>query len=291
MQSAVGIIGVGQMGMAATQRLLAAGYSVHGYRRGSLEDFEALGGVSAASALAVSRAANTLLLLVPNAPALAEVMREISTALSPDKTLICLATLPVGDKQDASGVAARSGATLLDGEISGTAEMLKAGQASIMVAGAPEAFEAVRGVVSALVPSVSYLPTFGDAAKMKLVTNFLVAVHTLAAAEAIWLGRDLGLDPATLVSTISPSAGGSRMLAVRGPMMAARRFGAGNMPGFLRYFEMLRASIRPDADDHPLLDLTERLYRQAIEKGFGHLDIAAIHESLHSSPMPDARDE
>ena len=51
--------------------------------------------------------------------------------------------------------------------------------------------------------------------KMKFVANLLVAIHNVAAAEALLLGARLGLDPAQIVKVIGDGAGSSRMLQVQ----------------------------------------------------------------------------
>lgn len=282
----VGIIGVGPMGLAATEKLIAAGYAVRGYRRGNLDSFAALGGTPMPGAAETAARAQPLILLVPTAAALTEVMYQIDASLTPGQVILCLATLPVEDKRRAAMAAVTAGATLLDGEISGTAGMLRAGQASLMIAGDHAGFETVQPVLAALAPSVTYLPRFGDAVKMKLITNYLVGAHTLAAAEALRFGERLGLDVAQLQSALAASAGGSRMLAVRGPMMVERRYPPSDVAGFLRYFEMLRDALG-DGGETPLLDLTDSLYRRAIERGQGLFDIAAIYESLGVAGPPD----
>jgi len=51
------------------------------------------------------------------------------------------------------------------------------------------------------------------------VANLLVAIHNVAAAEALVLAMKAGLDPARVLEVIAAGAGSSRMLQVRGPMM------------------------------------------------------------------------
>jgi 3-hydroxyisobutyrate dehydrogenase-like beta-hydroxyacid dehydrogenase len=55
---------------------------------------------------------------------------------------------------------------------------------------------------------------------MKFVANLLVAVHNVAAAEAIVLGTKAGLDPERILEVIGSGAGTSRIFELRGPMMA-----------------------------------------------------------------------
>jgi 3-hydroxyisobutyrate dehydrogenase-like beta-hydroxyacid dehydrogenase len=56
---------------------------------------------------------------------------------------------------------------------------------------------------------------------MKYVANLLVAIHNVAAAEALVLAMKSGFDPALAFKVLSAGAGSSRMLQVRGPMMVA----------------------------------------------------------------------
>src|SRR5205823_8563865 len=64
------------------------------------------------------------------------------------------------------------------------------------------------------------LGAFGICSRMKFVANLLVAVHNVAAAEAIVLGRKSGLDPERILEVIGSGAGTPRIFELRGPMMA-----------------------------------------------------------------------
>jgi 3-hydroxyisobutyrate dehydrogenase-like beta-hydroxyacid dehydrogenase len=63
-----------------------------------------------------------------------------------------------------------------------------------------------------------HVGAFGAGSK-KFVANLLVAVHNVAAAEALVLAMKAGLDPAMVLKVVGDGAGNSRMLEVRGPMM------------------------------------------------------------------------
>ena len=59
---------------------------------------------------------------------------------------------------------------------------------------------------------------------MKFVANLLVAIHNVAAAEAMVLANAAGLDPDLVVRLAGAGAGASRMFDMRAPMMAARTY-------------------------------------------------------------------
>ena len=66
---------------------------------------------------------------------------------------------------------------------------------------------------------------------MKLLANYLVHVHTTAAAECMVMGQKAGLSPDLIYQALKPGAGGSKMFEVRGAMMAKSdyREGGGTM--------------------------------------------------------------
>jgi putative dehydrogenase len=69
-----------------------------------------------------------------------------------------------------------------------------------------------------------YVGDFGVGMKLKFVANLLIAVHNLAAGEALVLGMKAGLDPQLVYEVISESAATSRMFEVSGPLMVNRAY-------------------------------------------------------------------
>ena len=66
----IGLVGVGQMGLAMARRRLDAGHTVIGYRRGSLEELIQLRGTPAESAAAVPEATKLLICSLPDSKAM-----------------------------------------------------------------------------------------------------------------------------------------------------------------------------------------------------------------------------
>ena len=173
-------------------------------------------------------------------------------------------------------------AVFLDGEISGTPAMLRAGKATVMLAGDEGRADRVASVLGGFASSVNYVGAFGNAARIKLITNYLVGVHTLAAAEALLFAGRLGLDQKLVVDTIAPSAGGSTMLSVRGRMMAERQFGDGTMRSFMGFFDRLRRE--QNAETFQIAEIQARQEAEAkLQARMGELRAharAAIRERL-----------
>ena len=62
----VGFIGVGKIGLPISENLIKSGYRVLGYRRGSLADFEKIGGVPAKSPADIGAQCDIVFSCVPD---------------------------------------------------------------------------------------------------------------------------------------------------------------------------------------------------------------------------------
>src|SRR5437016_845489 len=81
----------------------------------------------------------------------------------------------------------------------------------VYASGDPAAIERLQPAFLAFARKVHDLGAYGNGSKMKFVANHLVAIHNVAAAEAMVLGRKAGLDPQRVVEVIASGAGTSRM--------------------------------------------------------------------------------
>jgi len=116
------------------------------------------------------------------------------------------------------------GLAFLDCPISGTSGMVAGGDGIIFVGGEQRVFDRWRPVLEAVLPRAIYVGRPGQAMTLKLVANLLVALNSAAAAEALLMARRAGLDLELVLDVLTRSAATSRMLEVRGPLMARQEF-------------------------------------------------------------------
>ncbi len=116
--------------------------------------------------------------------------------------------------------------------------------------------------------STYHIGSFGDGMKMKLVANLLVAIHNVAAAEAMVLAAKSGLDLATVYKVIKDGAGQSRMFDVRGPQMVNGNYEPPTMKISVWQKDMsLITDFAADLDaPTPLFATTVPLYASAMPK-------------------------
>jgi len=187
----VGLVGVGKIGLPIAQNLIKSGYRVLGYRRGSLAEFENIGGIPARSPAAIGAVADIVLSCLPSSEALEEVVQGpngLVHSARPGQIVVELGSHPVPVKERQIAPLAAKGAAFIDGEVSGTPGMVAQRKGVVYLGGDADACRKAERVIGGFADSCIYFGPFGAASKVKLVNNLLVAVHIAATAEAMALG-------------------------------------------------------------------------------------------------------
>lgn len=278
----IGFVGIGKIGLPICEHLINGGYTVVGYRRSSLADFEKLGGVAAASPAEVGAQADIVFTCLPSDEALEEVTRGPDGLLKsarPGQVVTELGSHPVPIKQQYVAAFAAKGATFLDGEVSGTPSMVMQRKGVIYLAGSADAVKKVEPVVAAFAELCLHLGEFGAATKVKLVNNFLVALHIAGTAQAMALGLKTGVDKDLLIKAVAPGSGGSTQFGIRAPWMAERRFmpQQGSAAGLAHYLDTAKDMADEAGIATDLLDCLVDIFSQAVPN-IGERDVAAILE-------------
>jgi 3-hydroxyisobutyrate dehydrogenase-like beta-hydroxyacid dehydrogenase len=286
----VGVIGVGRIGLPVSENLIKSGYRVLGYRRGSLADFEKVGGVPAKSPADVGEQCDVVLSLVPTAKAMDEVIegpKGLIHSARPGQIVVELGSHLVPDKESHVATLAKKGVAYIDGEVSGTPGMVSARKAVIYLGGDAEACKKIEPVVKGFADMCLYFGPFGAASKVKLVNNLLVAIHIAAAAEAMALGLKAGIDPDLLIKAVVSGSGGSTQFGIRAPWMAQRKFTPvqGSASLLAHYFDLIGDWADRTGTATPLLDRAIEVYQRCIEMGLGDQhDIAVMVDVINSMP-------
>jgi 3-hydroxyisobutyrate dehydrogenase-like beta-hydroxyacid dehydrogenase len=279
-QPAVGMIGLGIMGSAMSYNLLRAGHPVIGYDVAdkARKDHEKAGGKAAKSVAEVAKSAEVVITSLPSYKALATVADELGASTNRNHVVIETSTMPIAVKEAARDAVARSGAILLDCPLSGTGAQARAKDLLVYVSGDKKAYERVARIMDGFSRAHHYIGAFGDGSKMKFVANLLVAIHNVAAAEAMVLGMKAGLDPAMVLKVVADGAGGSRMLQVRGPMMVAGDYSEATMKVEVWQKDMtiIGDFVRSLDCPAPLFAASGPIYNAAMAMGLAKEDTGAV---------------
>jgi 3-hydroxyisobutyrate dehydrogenase-like beta-hydroxyacid dehydrogenase len=286
----IAMIGLGIMGSAIANNLVKAGFRVIGYdiEPARCDAARTAGIAVAASAAAASQDAGIVLTSLPSEAALdATVANLVSeTGLhNRDLALVELSTLGGPCKSRGRDALAAVGISMLDCPISGTGGQAVTADIVLYSSGEAAVHERCLSALTAFSRQVYHLGEFGLGMKMKLVANHLVAILNVAAAEAINLAERAGIEPEQMLEVIGAGAAGFPLLKLRGPMMVSHLYEPATMKldvwqKDMNLIEQFAAEV---GSATPLFSATAPLYAQAIGKGRGTQDTAAVREMLVSA--------
>jgi 3-hydroxyisobutyrate dehydrogenase-like beta-hydroxyacid dehydrogenase len=278
----IGFVGVGKIGLPICEHLIRNGFTVIGYRRSSLADFETLGGVAAKSAADVGAQTDIVFTCLPSDAALDEVVRGpngLLTSARPGQIVVEFGSHPVPAKQQYVAPFAAKGATFLDGEVSGTPGMVVQRKAVIYLGGPQAAVRTIEPVVAAFADLCMHLGEFGAATRVKVVNNVLVALHIAGTAQVMALGLKAGVDKELLIKAVATGSGGSTQFGIRAPWMAERRFTPqqGSAATLAHYLDTAKDMAADAGIATDLIDSLIDIYARAVPD-IGERDVAAMLE-------------
>lgn len=227
----VAFVGLGLMGQPMAARVLAAGYplTVHSRRRTSAAGLLASGATWAPSPRDAAAEADVVLTMLPDGPAVEEVLLGPDGALRAgrEQQVVDLSTIGPASATHVGDVLARGGCGFVDAPVSGGPPAAVAGTLSIMAGGDPAVYAAVEPVLRTMGLPVLLGPP-GSGQRTKLVNQVLIAGIMGGLAEAFALADRGGLDLATTLEAARGGMAGSRLLDWAWPKMVEHD----DAPGF-----------------------------------------------------------
>ena len=276
----VGIIGLGIMGGAFAQNLIAAGWQVIGYdiapaRRRAMAK---LGVDVAENTDNVLRRVRTVITSLPKPAALVEVAAAIAKAGLPRRVIVEMSTFALEDKTKAEAVLRKAGHVMLDCPVSGTGAQALTKDLVVYASGDSREIRKLRGLFSDFTRAVHDVGAFGNGSRMKYVANLLVAIHNVASAEAMVLGMKAGLPPQLIFNLIKTGAGNSRIFELRAPMMVKNSYGNPTMKisVWQKDMDVIGSYARKIAVPTPMFDASKAIYAKALKSGHSTEDTAAV---------------
>jgi 3-hydroxyisobutyrate dehydrogenase-like beta-hydroxyacid dehydrogenase len=277
------------MGTACAARLAAAGLQLVGYdvdapRRTA---FESPGRTSAA-ALSDLAACDVIVLAVFDTTQVEQVIEAKGGLLAAARqtghmpVVVCTSTCDP-DRLAALGQrCAAAGLPFVEMPISGTSASLAKGEAVGLVAGAEADVERAAAVLQALCATRHYLGAVGNGSRAKLAVNLVLGLNRGAMAEGLVFAGQLGLDPERFLDVLIGSAAYSRVMEVKGRMMATRNFEPtqSKVDQSLKDFRLIQAQAAGKGQALPFAGVYVDLLEGCIERGDGSRDNAVIVEAI-----------
>lgn len=228
MTARIAFLGTGLMGAPMVARLLAGGFGVRVWNRSpdKLRPLVRLGAVPAPSPAETVDDAQMVCFCLTDGAALAELLfgpAELAQAMPHGAVIVDFSTIgPQATRSLASRLHDdRPDVAWIDAPVSGGVRGAETGELVVMCGGDEEALARVRPVLSVLAKRVCHLGSLGSGQAAKLCNQLIVSANIAAIAEALVLGREQGLDIATLPDALAGGWADSLPLQIIGSRMAA----------------------------------------------------------------------
>lgn len=228
----IGFIGLGIMGTPMAGHLLDAGYEVvtTDHFAKPAPELSSKGIKVVTGNDAVARAADIIILMVPDTPQVDEVLfgaKGVAEGLSKGKLVIDMSSIsPIFTKEFAAKVNA-TGADYLDAPVSGGEVGAKAASLAIMVGGEEASFDRAKPIFDKLGKNITLVGPNGSGQTAKVANQIIVALTIEAVAEALVFASKAGADPAKVRQALMGGLANSRILEVHGERMIKRTFAPG----------------------------------------------------------------
>jgi 3-hydroxyisobutyrate dehydrogenase len=208
---AIGLVGLGNMGIPMARRLIAAGYRVRGYdvsadARGRAAD----AGVSVAGSLGEAVESPSVVLMLPSSAIVQQVVDhpEFSAFVTAGALVVDMGSSePQGTRSVSEQLASR-GVRMLDAPVSGGVGGAEAGRLTIMVGGSAADVAEARPWLECM-GRVVHAGSIGAGDAVKALNNLLSAAHLWATSEAMLVGQRFGIDAEVLLEVFNTSSGRS----------------------------------------------------------------------------------
>ncbi len=279
----IGIVGVGQMGLAMALRLRDGGREVgvcdiDGERERVARD---AGAEAFATPAALAAACEVVIVAVVDAAQCESVIFGtcgIATSLARGGCVLLCPTLGPASSEVIAARLAEAATHCIEAPMSGGPARARDGSMSLMVACDDAVFERHRDLLALLSSRLFRVGTrIGDGARTKLVNNLLASVNLAASAEAMVLAERVGLDPARTLDVIEQSSGQSWIGSDRMRRALAADFAPLARTALLAKDTGLALEMAGGAGvDLCFGAAAAALFREAVDAGHAELDDASM---------------
>ena len=280
----IGFIGTGVMGNSMAGHLMAAGYPVFVYSRTKEKAGDLLekGAEWGKTPQEVASKANVIFTMVGYPSDVEEIYlgeNGLVHHAKPGSYLIDMTTSAPSLAVKIYKAAKERDIHTIDAPVSGGDVGAKEAKLSIMVGGEEEDVEVIRPLLSLMGSNIVYQGKAGAGQHTKMCNQIAIASNMIGVCEAIVYAEKAGLNPDSVLKSITTGAAGSWSLSNLAPRMLHGNF----EPGFYIKHFIKDMKIALDEAEHmkmevPGLTLAKKLYDQLSQMGEENSGTQALYK-------------
>lgn len=278
----IGFIGVGIMGKSMVRNLMKAGFEVAIYTRtkSKVEDVIAEGAIWRDTVKECAADREAVITIVGYPKDVEEVYFGEEGIIANAPKGAYLIDMTTSSPKLASRIheaAKAAGLSAIDAPVTGGDSGAKAGTLTILAGGDKEAFDACMPVFEAMGKNINYEGKAGNGQHTKMCNQIAIAGAIAGACEALTYAKGVGLDPQTMLDSISTGAAGSAQMSNVIPRIMKDDFNPGF---FIKHFikdmkladeEAVDASVKLGTLEYVLA-----MYQKLEADGLGDLGTQAL---------------
>ncbi|SFC03060.1 3-hydroxyisobutyrate dehydrogenase [Bacillus sp. OV322] len=282
--TAIGFIGTGVMGKSMARHLLDAGFELFVYNRSKEKAVELLakGAKWAGSPGELAQKAEVIISIVGYPQDVEEVYlgKDGVVANAKEGTYLIDMTTSTPSLAEKIYHAAKSkGLKALDAPVSGGDIGARDAKLAIMAGGDEEDFREMKQIFDLLGTNVVYQGPAGSGQHTKMCNQIAIASNMIGVTEAIVYAKKAGLNPETVLKSISTGAAGSWSLSNLAPRMVKGDFEPGFfIKHFIKDMKIALEEAKRMDMEVPGLSLAESLYEKLSRDGEENSGTQALYK-------------
>jgi 3-hydroxyisobutyrate dehydrogenase-like beta-hydroxyacid dehydrogenase len=283
---AVGLIGLGHMGTAFGERLLAAGYPLVAYNRtpDKAEPLAALGAEVAGSAEALAGRVDVVLTSLSDDDAFAAVATSVAKSARPGTVLVDMSTVSPGISAAVAAMTGDAGVAYVRAPVSGNPSVVRAGNLSFIVSGPKDAVARAEPVRLAIGPTIQHVGDGEQARVVKLAVNLVIGGLAELMAEALVLAEASGVSRRELLEVMGNSAAGAPFVKYKTEPLLRDDYSATFTTSLMeKDIDLILDAAEEAAVALPVARELKALLRTAVEAGYGDDDFMALYLNLRDT--------
>jgi 3-hydroxyisobutyrate dehydrogenase-like beta-hydroxyacid dehydrogenase len=281
-QLKIGWIGLGNMGVPMSTRLVEAGYEVTVYNRTreKAADVVKAGAKQVNSPKEAASGADIVFTNISDSAALEAVSLGDNGAvagLKPGAILVDHSTVdPVASSKVNQAVEAKGG-KYLRAPVTGSTVLARQGTIGILCSGDRAAYDKAMEVFKILGKNQFYLGGGEEARYMKIALNMMIGTTMQMWAESLMLGKKAGLDWKQMIEVIAGSVAGSPLINYKAKPVSERSFApAFTVKLMQKDFDLALTMAKAKNVPLPVTGLVRQFFAAAEATGKGDLDFSSL---------------
>ena len=277
----IGIIGLGLVGTAVSERLMDSGFAVIGYDLNpELSKSIQIG----SSPGEIFSNCERIVLCLPTSRIVIDVINESRDYLRSGQTVIDTGTGSIDEMFQIHEILNQNNVSYIEATIAGSSELLRKKEAKLFTAGDISKVENQQDLFSALTEKSFYLGDFGNATKFKLVHNLIIGLNRAVLAEGLQFAQSIGIDPKKALKILKETPAASGVMKTKGQRMTDRDYEPPQalISQHLKDVKLILSESEKSNAVVPLSNLHKELLDNLESRGFGNADNSAIIEAFIS---------